>query len=84
MAVGTHLWALGKSLGVDDCSRVVQIPLLARFRQAVWDHVDQQARERKENREKYRLQVCEGKVSILHGADAGTASMLARPSQLGS
>lgn len=77
VAAGAHLWELGKRLWVDDGSKAIAIPLTARFRKAVWDYLDEKERESKENREKYRQQVCEGKVSILHGADAGTAAMLA-------
>ena len=79
LAVGTHLWEMGQVLRLDDGSKAVEIPLHARFRKAVWDFVDENAREAKQNREKYRQQVCEGKVSILHGAESnpGIASMIA-------
>lgn len=76
---GTHLWETGSVLRLDDGSKVVEIPLHARFRKAVWDFVDENEREAAKNREKYRQQVCEGKISILHGAEnnPGLASMIA-------
>lgn len=79
LAVGTHLWELGSTLRLDNGSKVVEIPLHARFRKAVWDYLDRQERELAPNRERYRHQVCEGKVSILHGTenDPGNASMVA-------
>lgn len=79
LAVGTHLWEIGATLRLDDGRKVVAIPLHARFRKAVWDYLDANERDLAPNREKYRQQVCAGKVSILHGAqnDPGLASMIA-------
>ena len=79
IAAGTHLWEMGSTLRMDDGSKLIEIPLHARFRKAVWDYIDRNQREIEKNRREGHRPVCEGKVSILHGSehDLGKASMLA-------
>lgn len=78
--VGAHLWELGASLRLSDGSKVVEIPLTARLRKAVWDLVDEDRRLRREDQQslaQHRRNLCEGKFSVLHSGDAGTAAMVA-------
>ena len=74
LAVGTHLWELNGSLRLDDGNKVVQIPLQARWRKAVWDFLDEHERLFEQDKEAHRQRICAGRVGPLHGLDGGTAA----------
>lgn len=77
LAVGTHLWEFGKTLRLNDGSKVAEIPRVARFRRQIWEYLDQHRAEVDESRDKSTQPLCEGKIGLMHGLDQGSATMLA-------
>ena len=77
VAVGTHLWELNGALRLDDGNKLVEIPLKARFRKAVWDYLDAHQRQHEKDEEVHRRYVCSRRDGMLHGLDEGTAAMVA-------
>ena len=77
VAVGTHLWELNGALRLDDGNKLVEIPLKARFRKAVWDYLDEHQRQHELDEAVHRQHVCSRREGLLHGLDEGTAAMVA-------
>lgn len=75
--VGTHLWELGKSLWLNDGTKVVKIPLVARYRQKVWDYLAEHWPQGGAGADPAAQPLCEGKIGLLHGLDQGSALMVA-------
>lgn len=76
IAVGTHLWEFGKSLWLNDGTKAVEIPLVARYRQKVWEYLAEHWPEAKAG-EPAAQALCEGKIGLLRGLDQGSAMMVA-------
>lgn len=77
IAVGTHLWEFGKSLWLNDGTKVVEIPLLARYRQKVWEYLAEHWPQGEAGGDSAAQPLCEGKIGLLHGLDQGSAMMVA-------
>ncbi|HRI52100.1 MAG TPA: EndoU domain-containing protein [Pseudomonadota bacterium] len=75
--VGTHLWEFGKSLWLNDGTKVVKIPLVARYRQKVWDYLAEHWPQGGAGADPAAQPLCEGKIGLLHGLDQGSALMVA-------
>ncbi len=71
------MWELHGALRLDDGHQLVQIPLAARFRKAVWDYLDEHQRQYEQDKEAHRQRICAGRVGTVHGLDGGAAAMVA-------